>query len=68
MAVVATLSEVLVSLEAKTPRELTRLMFENNIKNSKMFLYTTPSFQNGKWVVWYANNLMTDPEFAEFQI
>ena len=61
-------SEVLVSLEAKTPEELTRLMFETNLRKGGMFSYSAPTFQKGKWVTWYTNDLMTDPDFEEFRV
>ena len=61
-------SEVLVSLSAKTERELTRLQFENNISKSARFEYTAPIFVKGKWVTWYSSDLMLDPDFEEFRL
>ena len=61
-------SEVQVSLSAKTELELTRLQFENNLKKGRMFSYTPPTFQKGRWVCWYVTDLLNDPDFEEFRV
>jgi len=50
-------SEVLVSLKSITEKELTKKMFENNMKHSRWFSYTDPVFANGNWVTWFMADL-----------
>ena len=51
------LSQILVPLRAPTPETLSKKMFENNVKNSRWFGYTDPTFANGQWVTWFTQDI-----------
>ncbi len=51
------LTEILVPITAATPEGLSRKMFENNIKDSKWYSYSDPSFQKNVWITWYMKDI-----------
>jgi len=51
------LTEILIAITAKTPDELSRKMFENNIKYSKWFYYTDPTFSDKQWISWFSQDI-----------
>tara|TARA_R110002020_G_scaffold94189_6_gene226886 strand:+ start:774 stop:980 length:207 start_codon:yes stop_codon:yes gene_type:complete len=38
---------------AQSPKRLRIKMLDNNLVKHKTFVYSTPTFANGRWWVWY---------------
>ena len=52
-------------ISAQSPRRLRLKMLDNNIKKHKTFVYSTPTFANNKWWVWFFDMPDDLVEFTE---
>jgi hypothetical protein len=50
-------SMIPMSISAKTPEDLSRVMYENNEKYGVQFLYFDIQKDNKNWIAWYYMDL-----------